>query len=192
VQHHAGARCERCADETRAARTPMKKKRQITARVFFMGWGFGIRDPSEIPKIRAEFKRAGRSALARIEVGGWSWPPLPRSYLKAPKELVEIAGYLWRNEPMIIFERKSDAQPNAKPAATKYLEQFTLKYSHLGRTRSLPNDLSSRFDTILKMYLAKNQSDVRDRWRKAIKRERVKEVDGRAVLRETLIKSAYL
>ena len=140
----------------------MKRRNgQITAGLYFMDVGVTIRgDQSEIAEIRAGLKRVGRSALARIEVGGWSWPPLPRSYLKAPKELVEIAGYLWRNEPMIIFERKSDAQPNAKPAATKYLEQFTLKYSHLGRTRSLPNDLSSRFDTILKMYLAKNQSDV--------------------------------
>src|SRR5205814_5778330 len=67
VQHHAGARCERCADETRPARPPMKKKRQITVRVYFMSSGLKISrvDPSEIPEIRAAFKRVGRAALAR-------------------------------------------------------------------------------------------------------------------------------
>src|SRR6266480_310522 len=140
VQHRAGAGCERRADETRrAARPPMKKKRQITARLYFMSSGFEIRvDQSRIPEIRAELKRVGRLALAR-KFGGWL--PPARRYLKAPKELNEIAGFLWRNEPIIIFERNSDAQSNAKPAATKYLEQFTLEYLELPRTRSITNDL---------------------------------------------------
>src|SRR5437763_1989162 len=77
VQHHAGAHCERCADETRAPRTPMKKKRQITAGVYFMSFGLRIRaDQSMIPKIRAKLKREGQLALAR-KFGGWL-PPAHR------------------------------------------------------------------------------------------------------------------
>ena len=83
----------------------MKRRNgQITAGVYFMDFGFRIRsDQSEIPKLRAALKREGREALAR-KFGGWL-PPAHR-YLKAPKELIEIAGFLWRNEPIIIFERR--------------------------------------------------------------------------------------
>jgi hypothetical protein len=169
----------------------MKRRNgQITAGLYFMDVGVTIRgDQSGIAEIRAGLKRVGRSALAR-KFGGWL-PPAHR-YLKAPKELVEIAGFLWRNEPMIIFERNSDAQPNAKPTVTKYLERFTLKYSELPRTRFITNDLARQVAAIAKMYLAKIQSDVRDRWRKAINSGRAKEVDVRAALREILIKSAWL
>jgi hypothetical protein len=136
-----------------------------------------------------EARRAIRASL--VEVGR---ADLGRKLLAAPVALRDFAGFVWGNQAIVTFGKKNDCVTgNMSPAATtNFPKQFKLERLEGRRSgRVQTQDFLNRFgDPLLKMALAKWQSNFIERARAQQKAGKMNLVDRTAVLRELAIQTA--
>jgi hypothetical protein len=135
-------------------------------------------------------RRAIRAKL--VEVGR---ADLARKLVAAPVALRDFAGFVWGSEAIVTFGKKNNsATGNMSPAATtNFPKQFKLERLEGRQSGGVQQtqDFLNRFgDPLLKMALAKWQSNFIERVRGQQKAGKMNLVDRKAVLRELAIQTA--
>jgi hypothetical protein len=139
-------------------------------------------DEEVLRAIRAKLVELGRTDLAR-------------EVLAAPVALRDFAGFVWGSQAIVTFGKKNNrATGNMSPAAsTNFPKQFKLERLEGRRSGGVQQtqDFLKRFgDPLLKMALAKWQSNFIERVRAQQKAGKMNLVDRKAVLRELAIQTA--
>jgi len=139
----------------------------------------------EARELRAKLLSLGRCDLAR-------------RFVTTPTYLRDFADYLWFNKAWVSFEKRDPPQPQQRIVSTaQFKEKFTMTRQDGGPSNSeVPGHerrksaLARHSEAIWMMWLAKKNSDVQDRIRKAKKAGRT--VSVQALEREAAIETGWL
>src|SRR5438874_5146516 len=115
-----------------------------------------LKDEESLREIRAKLMEMGRSDLAQ-------------KFLSAPSTLRDLAGFVWRNEPLVIF---STPTPEEEPvSAAQYPKNFTLKHMSGENWIELDENWYRQFGgNVMRMWMEKTRANLRQRIRAAAKR----------------------
>ena len=125
-------------------------------------------------------------------------PDLNRRFLSAPAFLRQLAGFLWRNEPLVGFLTRSQAlkpgtwrtEEEESISALNYPKQFTLVRRSCENWCEVKEDWYRGFGRhLLQMWAVKKEADVTRRIKTAGKR-RQNVTDERSILRQVAIELA--
>jgi hypothetical protein len=146
---------------------------------------------AEIVKLE-ELQRETRRKFIRV-----GRPDLNRRFLSAPAFLRQLAGVLWRNEPLVGFLTRSQAlkpgtwttEEEESISALKYPKKFTLTRRSCENWLQVNEDRYGRH--LLQMWAVKKEADVTQRTRARAKRAQ-NVTDQKSILRQVAIELAPL